>query len=172
MNEQHGSNYNKNKKRNALHHKSIHRQNKSTKTIELITDLFTQFYKTNDKPVEKPLHIQSQLEQKINQISDSLEHYLYHSNFKKERMDKIKIKTKYQDENYKLSFMDFHHLTFENLMKDLEKKYKFKSRLAYLDEENDLISIFTDEELQIALQHFQTTHTTPKFKINKLTNVV
>ena len=160
MNQQHTPNHNKNKNRNTIHQKPIDHKKSEKQLQNVITTLFTHYQETNDE-----LH--KIFLQENNSIINSLEDYLYRSNFTKERKEKIKIKTKFKQENYKLSFIDSKEITFENLKKDLEKKYEFKTNLVYLDEENDLISIFSNEEFQISLQFFKSLKMTPKFKIIK-----
>ena len=82
-----------------------------------------------------------------------------------EREEKIKIKTQHDDENFFLSFLDINDLSYQKLLLDVEEKYSFTTKLAYEDEDNELVSIYSDEEFQIAIKYFQKNNTIPKFKI-------
>jgi hypothetical protein len=82
---------------------------------------------------------------------------------------KLKIKTKLEEESiYQLTFISRENLCYKEFMRQIFEKYQLFFHLVYQDEEGDSVSIYSEEEFQIALNYFRNSNKTPKFILQKV----
>jgi hypothetical protein len=128
------------------------RNKQNLKNIQsLVTNVFGNFLKIEDSP---------KCQRRTSITSISLPLVL--------SKKKLKIKTKLEEESiYQLTFISKENINYKEFIHQLFEKYQIIFHLVYQDEEKDSISIYSEEEFQIALHYFHQSNKTPKFIIKK-----
>jgi hypothetical protein len=119
-------------------------ENQSNNQIQSIVTLINKSYEDDQiKTIKKKYFLQSSVKEK-----------------------KHKIKTKLENENsFRLTFVERENMNFKYLMEKLSSIYPKSFVLVYQDDEGDFVSIYAEEEFQIAFLHFRQSKKNLKFTI-------
>jgi hypothetical protein len=90
--------------------------------------------------------------------------YFLHQSSVKEKKHKIKTKLE-NEQSFRLTFVERENMNFKYLMEKLSSIYPKSFVLVYQDDEGDFVSIYVEEEFQIALLHFGQSKKNLKFTI-------